>query len=211
MNYTAFHQAIGRIPVASMPAGDRYLARFGQFCADALFAIGEAAAQGLPLSTQADVHAVLATDNSAAGQATAEVSDAICAFLNMVRGAPFGMNVLGAYWSVHGPDAGLDVGGIALEKAAATAVIAALPAGFTDVIDCQGGPCGRFALDVLRRIAERGDIDIGAMELEVRGTDGWEALLSGVAVIAACFVHDRLPAALEVFDEHGQALCRLEL
>lgn len=208
--YASFHSALGAIPVNAPSARLRHSARFNQFAAASLNILGEATVAGLPLDTVEDVTTVwLRVKNNIIGTSPG-VCDAVFAFLELVSAAPFGMDVLGAYWSVHGHGAGMDVGAmVADEKAAATSV-AAMPAGFADGLEFPAGEFGRLALHVIREMVERPDLDIRQMELTIHGGRADQAMFAAVAVLASCVVHDHLPETLEFATDENVLLLRLD-
>lgn len=207
--YAPFHKALNRIPVAGRSAVDRQDARFMHFIAGAVYVLSEAATASLPFATKADVHALWRRVKGQLPQTSPEVAVAIHAYLEMVRSEEFGTDVLGLYWGAHGPDGGRDIAQVILEQVFALELVDGLPAGFDEALAIDAGGFGRIALDVMRRIDERHDIDLADVGFIVQGEADHLALAATVAVLASCLVHDRLPGEMAFLTGSGVTICRL--
>lgn len=207
--YLPLHRALSRIPVAKGTALDRQNERFTQFIGGATRILAEAAVESLPFTTKSDIRALWTRVKGKLPGTSPEVADAVHVFLDMVRSEPFGTDVLGLYWAAHGPDGGRDIARIVLEQVEALGVVDELPAGFSEGLDVDAGIFGRIALDVMRRIGERADLDLAAIWFVIQGGPDHRAVAATVALLAACLVHGCLPGQLVVLAEDDELVFHL--
>ncbi|UPG88307.1 hypothetical protein L2Y96_12840 [Luteibacter aegosomaticola] len=209
MMHTRFHTALGRVHVPNMPSSQRLPARLGQVLGGALPTLCEAAAQGLPLGTLADVTTVWESQIHHHHQTAPEFPVAIFELLGLVRSMPFGADVLGAFLAVHWTDCALDPSELAEEGRVVKRALSLIPHGFYGELRFNEGRFGRLTLGLLAAIVQRGDVDLRALEVVVKCTPTDDGYPSIVCILASCFVHGHLPTAIE-FVAGEESLCRLD-
>jgi len=204
------HDAIFKIPVPNPTLGVYQDRQFTQFMCTAAEMLSEAALLDLPVKTRADIEALWQRVRPKLPETSPEAADAVNDYVGLVRASPFGTDILGIYWGAFGLDGPRDEQGAGLEEGAAKRFVANIAPGFEDGFELAAGSFGRIALQVMRGIRTRPDLDLSRIALLLRGDTNAAAIAAIVSVLAACLTHQCVPGYLEFFTGEGTSVACID-
>jgi hypothetical protein len=204
--YPTLHKVIRLIPVSAIAPKDRLNEQLVYFMAAATTILSEAALHDLPVATRAEVGAVWLRVRARLEGTSPKIVNAVHHYLDLVRAAPFGTDVLGIYWGAFGFEGKRQDAVAELEEASAQRHVATLQAGFSEGLDFAAGRFGRIALMMMRAVRDRADLDLARIGFLIRSARAPDAMVAMVAVLAACLTHDCMPGYLEFFDGEGDSV-----